>query len=124
MILHSITVENWRNFLGECFVGPFNEGLNILHAPNATGKSTLFEALQRALMDNHNTAGEEVRRLRPWGRNLSPSRTHTVVIDPQLPRCAHVMRDVPASWVIMWTETCCHMVAPRLSQVTPPLVPK
>jgi chromosome segregation ATPase len=75
MILHSITVENWRNFLGECFVGPFNEGLNILHAPNATGKSTLFEALQRALMDNHNTAGEEVRRLRPWGRNLSPRVT-------------------------------------------------
>jgi DNA repair exonuclease SbcCD ATPase subunit len=72
MILHSIRVGNWRCFLGENEVGPFSDGLNILHAPNATGKSTLFEALRCALMDNHNTKGEDVSRLRPWGRDLSP----------------------------------------------------
>ena len=72
MILHGITVENWRCLVGETTLGPFSEGLNILHAPNATGKSTLFEALRCALMDNHGTQGEEVQQLRPWGRELSP----------------------------------------------------
>ncbi len=72
MILHSITVENWRCLVGETTVGPFSEGLNILYAPNATGKSTLFEALRCALMDNHATQGKDIQQLRPWGRELSP----------------------------------------------------
>ena len=72
MILHSIKVENWRCILGERSAGPFSEGINILHAPNATGKSSLFEALRCALMDNHSAKGKEVERLRPWGRRLSP----------------------------------------------------
>lgn len=72
MILHSITVENWRCLVGKTIVGPFSEGLNILYAPNATGKSTLFEALRCALMDNHGTQGKDVQQLRPWGRELSP----------------------------------------------------
>ena len=72
MILHSIKVENWRCILGERSAGPFSEGINILHAPNATGKSTLFEALRCALMDSHSAKGKEVERLRPWGRRLSP----------------------------------------------------
>lgn len=75
MILHSIKVENWRCLLGETEVGPFSDRLNVLHAPNATGKSTLFEALRCALMDNHNTRGEDALRLRPWGRELSPRVT-------------------------------------------------
>lgn len=75
MILHSIKVENWRCLLGETEVGPFSERLNVLYAPNATGKSTLFEALRCALMDNHTTRGEDVLRLRPWGRELSPRVT-------------------------------------------------
>lgn len=72
MILHSIRVENWRCLLGETSVGPFSDRLNVLFAPNATGKSTLFEALRCALMDNHNTKAKEVEALRPWGRMLSP----------------------------------------------------
>jgi len=75
MILHSIKVENWRCLLGETEVGPFSDRLNVLHAPNATGKSTLFEALRCALMDNHNTRGEDALRLRPWGRELAPRVT-------------------------------------------------
>ena len=72
MILHSMQVENWRCFLEKNEVGPFSDRVNILYAPNATGKSTLFEALRCALMDNHNTKGEDVSKLRPWGRELSP----------------------------------------------------
>ena len=72
MILHSIKVENWRCLLGETEVGPFSDRLNVLYAPNATGKSTLFEALRCALMDSHNTKAKEAEALRPWGRMLSP----------------------------------------------------
>ena len=75
MILHSIKVENWRCLLGETLVGPFSERLNVLYAPNATGKSTLFESLRCALMDNHNTRGEDALKLQPWGRELAPRVT-------------------------------------------------
>ena len=72
MILHSIMVENWRCLLEKNEIGPFSDRVNILYAPNATGKSTLFEALRCALMDNHTTRGEDFQNLRPWGRVLSP----------------------------------------------------
>ncbi len=72
MILRSISISNWRCFLSTVMVGPFSEGLNVLHAPNATGKSTLFEALLRALLDGHSIGGEKVNTIRPWGRSLAP----------------------------------------------------
>ncbi len=75
MIVRSITVENWRCYLNPLTVGPFDERLNVIHAPNATGKSTLFEALRRALMDGHRVTGEAVEAIRPWGRDLAPRVT-------------------------------------------------
>lgn len=72
MILRSIHVEGWRCFIASVRVGPFSDGLNVLHAPNATGKSTLFEALLRGLLDSHRVTGQEVEALRPWGRSLPP----------------------------------------------------
>jgi DNA repair exonuclease SbcCD ATPase subunit len=72
MILRSITVKNFRCFLGEVSVGPFNEGLNVLHAPNATGKSTLFDAMTRCLIDSHKVSGQRAETLRPRGRSLAP----------------------------------------------------
>lgn len=56
-------------------VGPFQEGLNVLHAPNATGKSTLFEALLRGLLAAHRGGGREAEAVRPWGRSLAPTVT-------------------------------------------------
>ncbi|MBI4284912.1 MAG: hypothetical protein HY670_03295, partial [Chloroflexi bacterium] len=53
-------------------VGPFDERLNIIFAPNATGKSSLFEALRRALLDVHRVSGRDVEAVRPWGRSLTP----------------------------------------------------
>ena len=104
MILHSISVENWRNFLGEHFVGPFEEGINILHAPNATGKSTLFEALQRALMDNHNTTGEDAKKLRPWGRALSPGVRVEFTVGGKRYRVAKNFLDGPKSLLERWED--------------------
>ena len=75
MILHAIRLENWRCFIEPVTVGPFSETLNILHAPNATGKSTLFEALRRALLDSHRVKSKELEAVRPWGRVLAPSVT-------------------------------------------------
>lgn len=75
MIIRSLRVSDWRCFLQGVEVGPFEEGLNIIHAPNGTGKSTLFEALRRALLDGHKVTGKDVEAIRPWGRSLSPKVT-------------------------------------------------
>lgn len=75
MILRSIHLQGWRTFFDPASVGPFSEGLNVLHSPNAVGKSTLFEALRRGLLDSHKVSGKEVEAMRPWGRSLTPSVT-------------------------------------------------
>jgi len=75
VILRAIRVANWRCFVEPVAVGPFDEGLNVLHAPNATGKSTLLEALLRGLLDGHRVGGREVEPIRPWGRLLAPTIT-------------------------------------------------
>lgn len=75
MILRSISVQGWRCFANSVSVGPFADGLNVLHAPNATGKSTIFEALLRGLLDGHRVSGRDVENLRPWGRELTPTVT-------------------------------------------------
>jgi DNA repair exonuclease SbcCD ATPase subunit len=75
VILRSISVQGWRCFANPVAVGPFADGLNVLHAPNATGKSTIFEALLRGLLDGHRVSGRDVENLRPWGRALTPTVT-------------------------------------------------
>jgi DNA repair exonuclease SbcCD ATPase subunit len=72
MILHSLSVANWRSLLSSVELGPFSERLNVIHAPNGTGKSSLFEAMRRALFDAHLVSGEEIEAVRPWGRALAP----------------------------------------------------
>lgn len=76
MILRAIEISGWRCFIGKAEIF-FSEGLNILYAPNATGKSTLFEGLLRGLLDGHRVSGQEVEALRPWGRALAPTVTVT-----------------------------------------------
>jgi len=73
VILRSIRVSGWRCFAEPIEVGPFSPRLTVLHAPNATGKSTLFEALQRGLLDDPATRAEHAEQLRPWGRSLTPT---------------------------------------------------
>lgn len=75
MILRSISVEGWRCFANAAEVGPFSEGLTVLHAPNGSGKSTIFEALIRGLLDGHRVSGRDVEAIRPWGRSLAPTVT-------------------------------------------------
>lgn len=73
MILHRIAVTNWRSLLGTLDIGPLNERFNVIHAPNGTGKSSLFEALRLALFDSHKVTGKDIEAVKPWGRELTPS---------------------------------------------------
>ncbi len=75
MIVRAIGVVGWRCYVDPANIGPFQEGLNVLHGPNATGKSTLFEALLRGLLDGHRVTGREIDSIRPWGRSLAPTVT-------------------------------------------------
>ncbi|MFO7965571.1 MAG: AAA family ATPase [Desulfobacterales bacterium] len=72
MILQSIALSGWRCFLDEITVGPFSDRLNVISGPNGIGKSTLFEALRRVLMDSYSVTGQDIGTIRPWGRALSP----------------------------------------------------
>lgn len=66
MILQSVLLESWK-----CFAGParfyFEPGLNIVHAPNGSGKSSLFEAIRSAFLVGHDTSRGEIRCAMPWG---------------------------------------------------------
>ena len=72
MILRSLGVEGWRCFAAAVEVGPFTDGLNIIHGPNGIGKSTLMTALARGLFDSHGVGGTDIHTLKPWGRDLNP----------------------------------------------------
>lgn len=73
MILHRLVVSNWRSLLASVDLGEFSEFITVVHAPNGTGKSSVFEALRRALFDAHHVSGDEIAAVRPWGRELTPS---------------------------------------------------
>lgn len=75
MILQSITLSGWRCFIEEVSIGTFSDRLNVIFGPNGIGKSTIFEALRRGLMDSHSVTGQDVSAIRPWGRSLSPKIT-------------------------------------------------
>ncbi|MBV9397064.1 MAG: AAA family ATPase [Bryobacterales bacterium] len=73
MILHSARVENYKGIRGPLEVS-FNPHLpNLLEGPNGAGKSTLVEAIQCALIENHNTAGASAEQMRPRETALAPA---------------------------------------------------
>jgi DNA repair exonuclease SbcCD ATPase subunit len=72
MILRSIRAEGLGCFADPVAVGPFEPGINIVHAPNGTGKTTLFRAVSLATIEAHRSKAADIQALRPWGRRLSP----------------------------------------------------
>jgi hypothetical protein len=75
MILHSVELSHVGRFRETVRIGPFSPGLNILAAPNESGKSTSMQAVARALFDRHTTRGEEIKALQPAGTSLTPHIT-------------------------------------------------
>src|SRR6478735_1676055 len=72
MLIESIELEGIGPFRERLALGPLQPGLNILAQSNEWGKSTVVQALGRALFDRYSSASEEIRQLRPKGSSLSP----------------------------------------------------
>lgn len=75
MILHSLELTHVGRFRETVRIGPFALGLNILSAPNESGKSTALHAAARTLFDRHTTKSEEIKALQPAGTALAPRVT-------------------------------------------------
>lgn len=72
MILHALELTHVGRFRETVRLGPFAPGLNVLAAPNESGKSTALHAAARALFDRHSTKSEELKSLQPAGTSLAP----------------------------------------------------
>ncbi len=72
MILESIQLEHLGPFGNAVAVGPFTRALNVLAAPNESGKTTFVKAATRALFDRHTCKDSEIRALQPAGTDFGP----------------------------------------------------
>jgi len=72
MILHSLTLSGLRCFRNPIELRDFSEGINIIHGPNESGKSTLIMGLALAFLNRHDMTGDAIEVFRPWGTSLSP----------------------------------------------------
>lgn len=71
MIVEHLLVRHWRSYR-EPFRLDLCDGLNLVVGPNEAGKSTLLEALTRALFDRHTSRALGVRRIQPLDSSLGP----------------------------------------------------
>lgn len=102
MILEGVRVEGFRCFVRSTDVRGFSAGLNVVSAPNGTGKSTLFEAIRRALIDHHTVAGVEAEKMRPWGRSIAPVVTVDFVHAAQRYRVQKRFLDAASCDLFRW----------------------
>jgi DNA repair exonuclease SbcCD ATPase subunit len=72
MILQKLEVEGFRCFDAMVTLVLDPHKINILHGNNGSGKSSLFSALLRGLLDSHKVGGKGIAELCPWGTQLSP----------------------------------------------------
>ncbi|MEM6702073.1 MAG: AAA family ATPase [Acidobacteriota bacterium] len=74
MIVERLELSGWRSYR-EPFAVEFDEGVNLIVGVNEAGKSTLFEAMTRALFDRHSSKAAEIRRIQPLDSSLAPEVT-------------------------------------------------
>ncbi len=72
MYLTRVRAESWRALRDAVELAELSPGLNVVHGPNETGKSTLMDAICRGFFDRHKTAGVAMLGRRPWGTELGP----------------------------------------------------
>ncbi|GGD28837.1 AAA family ATPase [Sinisalibacter lacisalsi] len=65
MKILSITLSDVRRFTSPIRVDGLDSGVNVLTAPNESGKSTLFDALQALFFLPHRSRAKEVKSLQP-----------------------------------------------------------
>lgn len=65
MKIRAITLTDVRQFSQTVRIAGFANGLNVLSAPNETGKSTLFDAIQAVFFIPHRSNAAAIKALRP-----------------------------------------------------------
>jgi DNA repair exonuclease SbcCD ATPase subunit len=76
MIIESIELEGVRHFRNSVRLDGLRSGLNVIVAPNGTGKSTLVDGLVAALVQSHKTTGQGLADyLRHVAYELTPTIT-------------------------------------------------
>ncbi|HMQ14514.1 MAG TPA: AAA family ATPase [Phycisphaerae bacterium] len=70
MYVEQLSLRNWRG-QRDRRVCDFDEGLNLIVGPNESGKSTIFEALARAMFDRHTSKSREIAAVQPIGGGLA-----------------------------------------------------
>lgn len=65
MKLQRLRVEQFRQFRGSIELGNLQPGINLIHGPNESGKSTLVRAIRAAFFERYRSKSAE--DLAPWG---------------------------------------------------------
>lgn len=84
MKLLSIDLADIRRFTTPVRIAGLGPGLNVLSAPNESGKSTLFDALQALFFQPHRSRGKEIMALKPHAGGAP-----TVAVEIDLPDGRH-----------------------------------
>ncbi|MBB2156729.1 hypothetical protein HLH33_10465 [Gluconacetobacter diazotrophicus] len=72
MILHGLEVEQVRRFADPVRLAGLGPGLNLLGAPNESGKSTLLAALRAVFLLQHGSKSRPIADLQPYGGKGAP----------------------------------------------------
>lgn len=102
MIIESIELEHVGPFRRKATIGPLQTGINVLAAPNETGKSTFLRAAARALFDKHTCKDDEIRSLQPAGSDLAPQIAVVFEHDGRRYRVQKRFLNNPESWFSEW----------------------
>lgn len=73
MLIRSLAVEGIGCFTEAAQLDGLGEGVNVLAAPNESGKSTLFKAIRTCLFSRHDSKIQEIRDLASEGSQLPAS---------------------------------------------------
>ncbi|WP_108836324.1 AAA family ATPase [Tateyamaria sp. Alg231-49] len=65
MMITSISLRNVRRFVEPVTIDKIGPGLNVLSAPNESGKSTFFDALQAGFFESHRSQNQRIKGLTP-----------------------------------------------------------
>lgn len=71
MYLEEIEVQNWRGIRHQLL--KLEPGLNIIHGPNESGKSSLRQAIRAAFLQNPTSKTREALAAKTWGSKSLPS---------------------------------------------------
>lgn len=102
MTIESIELHHVGPFRRKVAIGPLKLGINVLAAPNETGKTTFLRAASRALFDKHTCKDDEIRSLQPAGSDLAPQIAVVFEHEGQRYRVEKRFLNNPESRIKMW----------------------